>query len=213
MKKDTLYIIEGICYLYPHIPELCEDSLSMQGTWKHSLRLLAKHKHAYLAPLLVDDLVREKVLTEQTVDSLLAATIGKTFVSLQWFGKPVLESKIEAQYGNLGCKLFDALYHKDIIASLSLLSQQWKWIAVHPTHLQKQQAGMLLDLWQILSEHISVSAVSNKTKTRSDTLRAQLRDEFLSHFEHHWIAKDGTVENITRPIYKGKKIVHAPITK
>ena len=211
MKKDTLLIIEGVCYLHPHKEELSENSLAMQRTWQHSLKLASSRKNAYFAPLLVDDLVREKNFGTQSVASLLKKAVGRSYGSLRWFGKPVLESDIERQYGNLGCKMFDALYHKDVLASLELVSDDWKWIAVHPSLFKGQQSGMLLKLWNLISENIDFSAVANATRTDTASLREGLRTEFLSHFEHQWINAKGEVESVTRPAYQSKKIVQVAI--
>lgn len=211
MKKDAPAIIEGICYLFPHKPELAAASLSMIGTWKHSLRLLARRKNTYLAPLLVDDLVRTKTVAKQSVEDILRATVQRSYASLPWFGERVLESEIEKQYGNLGCKIFDSIYHRDVILSLELLSHEWTWTMVHPTLFKTQQSGMLIELWKLMAKHINMRAVANAANLPTDTVREKLRAEFLSRFEHHWIASDGTVESVTKPVYRNKKIEHTVI--
>ncbi len=208
MKKEAPAIIEGICYLFPHKQELLATSLSMAGTWKHTLRLLARRKNTYLAPLLVDDLVRTKTLATQTVEGILRATVQRSSTSLPWFGEQVLESEIEKQYGNLGCKIFDSIYHRDVILSLELLSHDWTWTMVHPALFKKQQAGMLVELWKLMAKHINMRAVANTLNVSTDIVREKLRAEFLSRFEHHWIAPDGTVESVTKPVYRNKKIEH-----
>ena len=211
MKRVPIHIVEGICYLHPHKQELSETSLSMTGTWRHCVKILQAHNNAFMAPLLVDDLKRGGTFGEQSVESLLRVSTGKKYSALPWLGKPVMESEIERQYGNLGCKLFDAIYHKNILMARPLLSDDWKWTVVHPSSFKRQQAGMLLDLWNLVSESIDVHSLSNATKQNCIDLRTEMRSTFLSRFEHHWIRQDGTLESVTRPVYAGKRIDHQDI--
>ena len=202
---EKIRIIEPICYLYPHKEELVVTSNSIIGV-RNYCRTLLKDKHSFLSPLLIDDLKREGYLVEQTVEDVL----GDLSTS-SCFGSPIMESNIEFYYGKLGCKLFDALYHKDVIISLYLLHSNWSWVVVHPQIFKEQQGGMLLDLWRHISGDILFNNISNKVKIKGDVLKQQYRDEFLKRFEHYWIDENGKMCEHTKPIYKGKKIIHEVI--
>ena len=208
MLDNKIMIIEGICYLYPHKKELVATDLSMIGTWRTVLGLLNKNRNAFLAPLLVDDLKREDFIVYQTVENIVEKGINKKVKDLPWFGEQILESTIERQYGNLGCKLFDSIYHKDVLFSLFSLNLDWKWVMVHPEIFKEQQSGMLLDLWGIVSKSINFNSIGNKRQKKGDDVRNEIRDDFLSRFEHYWIDESGTIKEITKPIYLQKKIVH-----
>jgi hypothetical protein len=201
-----MIIVEGLCYLYPHKPELLANSSPMKGVWKYAEQLL-KNKDSLLAPLLVDDLKREGYLTEQTIDEVLGGR------KLPMLAENVIESRIEFYYGRLGCKMFDALYHKDCLSALSLLNTEWKWIVVHPIIFKEQQSGMLLGLWKNMIDGLRFGEISNKTKVRAEDIRNYARDKFLEHFEHYWIDKDGEMVEHTKPVYQSKKIIHYEIPK
>ncbi len=200
-------LIEGLCYLHPHREEIMISSPSMVGVWKECLRLINSIPGSMMAPLLVDDIMREGVMGYQTVEEILDKSIKRKYSDLTWFAKPTLEGDIQKQYGNLGCKIFDSLYHRDIVLPLSMITQNWKWISMNPESFKDQQAGMLLDLWRLIYSKINVGSLTLNSTTKEE-IRDKIRLGFLGHFEHRWIGRDGLVSSITHPSYKGKKIIH-----
>lgn len=195
--NDTITIVEGLCYLHPHKREIVETHSAMKGVWLQCLSMSENIDH-YLAPLLVDDIERETA-PSQSVDSILLTTIGKKYDDLRWFSDPIIESEIAKKYGAFGCKMYDALYHRDILLALFAKSSSWRWVVVHPESFKDQQAGMLENLWHL----ILPGKINMSEKERTD-----LRTRFLSRFEHYWVADDGTISGITHPAYKNKKVVH-----
>ena len=203
-------LIEPICYEYPHKEELVCTSPEMKSIWRLSLNMLDKED--FLAPLLIDDIKREGYIRYQNIENILKETVNKSFNQLPWFGIPVLESSIGYQYGNLGCKLFDSLYHKDILCSLWLTEEDWEWIVIHPESFKDQQAGMLYDLVKNLSAVMSFENIGGRRQMKAEDVRAAIRDKFLSRFTHYWIDNTGQVSSVTNPKYKSGKIQHYDIT-
>lgn len=209
-EGGPVIIVEGLCYLFPHRPELVASSLVMRGVWRTCARLVKTTAGTLLAPLLADDIRRDQMLGEQTAEELLRATTGRGYESFPWFGPAMLESAIQARYGELGCKIFDSLYHRDVVSRLAPLGD-WKWVVVHPQAFHDQQAGMLLELWKLISSDFNFSAFAQQRRESADTVRERMRTEFLNRFEHHWIGDDGKVVATTRPVYGQKKITHVTI--
>jgi hypothetical protein len=204
-----LTLVEGIAYLYPHKPELVRAHPAMRGVWKRC-EYLTKPKGSFLAPLLVDDLVRDTIV-EQTLEEIIDQNIGRPHGELPWYGLPVKESTIAGRFGDLGCKTFDSLYHRDILLSLALQAPEWRWIVVHPLSFQDQQSGMLRELFSLIYGDLNWGVLAQKRMVKTETVRMAARSEFLAHFEHHWIHDDGQVQSKTRPIYRSGKIVHIAI--
>ena len=189
----------------PHQPEIYHDHPATRGVWHLCQQLLRDHPNSYMAPLLHDDICRNGGrTTTQTVEQV----IGKSYESLPWFAKPVVESKIAERYGALGCESFDALYHRDTILMLSVTHPDWRWLVVHPVTFQDQQSGMLEKLWRIIFGGLTLAHIARKRQVSADALRAEIRDAFLGRFQHFWIGNDGQLAGVTQPIYRGKKIVH-----
>ena len=199
-------IIEGICYLHPHKKELVASHPSMKGTWRTCMRLVKDG--SMMAPLLVDDIRREESFAYQTIDEILLTTIGKKYDSIPWLGNSIIESEIYKQYGNLGCKMFDSIYHREVLLMISSLSTEWEWIVVHPVIFKEQQAGMLLNLYKFIYKNINISFLAQKEVKKVDEIRDDLRNKFLDKFTHYWIDVDGNIESITNPIYNQGKIQH-----
>lgn len=210
-KIATISIIEGLIYLYPHKKEIFHTHPAMKGVWKTCQRLLKQKKNAVFAPLLVDDINRNGFSHVQSVDDILKEGMGRKYSDLPWLGGQIMEGKFEKQYGNLGCKAFDSLYHRDVILGLSFIGSDWTWTLVNPVNFKAQQAGMLENLWGMISEYISFPALGNIYKKDSNALRSELRDAFLARFTHVWIDDNGEVESVTKPVYRQKKITHKPI--
>jgi hypothetical protein len=206
----TLTIIEPICYLNPHKEQLVSDHPAMIGSWRYAINISRKVRGAMLAPLLVDDIDREGSITSQTVDDIITATATElSYSDLPWLGGQVIESEIEKQYGNLGCKMFDCLYHRDVLSQIALIAgDSWEWIVVHPAIFKDQQSGMLLNLWKMLEGDMNWSALSQQNMVNKDKLRAIYRDKFLSHFQHVWMDDSGEPESVTRPVFEGGKVKH-----
>lgn len=195
--NHSIQIIEGLCYLHPHKREIVQDHPSMRGVWR-TVFSMQKDPTSFVAPLLVDDLEREASPT-QSIESILKSTIGKKYSDLTWFADPVMESEIAQKYDAFGCKEYDALYHRDILLSVMLISADWKWIVVHPDSFTDQQSGMLEDLWHLI--------MPSGLKLAPE-VRAKLRDDFLAHFKHYWIDDRGVISMVTVPRYNKKKIEH-----
>lgn len=208
--NNYITIIDTLCYLYPHRPELRADAPQMKGTWQQSFKL-SQRKNTYFAPLLIDDIRRTDHGGIQTVDEIVEKALGLKYKDLRWWGKPIYESDIEKRYGDLGCKIFDSIYHRDIILSLALTRPEWKYIAVQPESFKAQQSGMLLDLWKFIYSGVNFGARANVLGLKTERLRELEREQFLAHFEHHWIGDDGTLKEITKPVYRSKKICHEKI--
>lgn len=209
MKKVN--IIEPICYLYPHKDEIVASHPSMIGTWKVSRDLLKEKENSFFAPLLVDDIKREGMICYQSVCDILKITLNKKYQDFNWIGKQISEGDIQHQYGNLGCKVFDSIYHWNVINSLYISQLDWSWTLVNPISFKKQQSGMILDLWNRMSKNISFESIGNVFKEESFSLRKKCKDEFLNRFTHYWIDENGQIEDITKPVYSSKKIVHKSI--
>lgn len=207
-SKSQLNIIEGLIYLYPHKKEIFHTHPAMKGTWRCVQKLLKQKKNSILAPLLVDDINRNGFSHVQSVDDILKEGMGRKYSDLPWLGGQIMESKFEKQYGNLGCKAFDSLYHKDAIFGLILLNQDWHWTLVNPVNFKAQQAGMIENLWGMVSEYISFPALGSLQKKDGQKVREELRSDFISHFTHYWIDDTGEVESITQPVYANKKVSH-----
>jgi hypothetical protein len=203
-------IIEPVVYLYPHKEELLHSHAASKAMWRSCIKML-KDKDSYLSPILIDDLKREGYIRFQSLDEILERTVNKKFSDLPWFGEMVLESSIKYQYGNLGCKLFDALYHKDIICSLFIMGQEWEWVVIHPEIFKKQQSGMILNLWKMFSDKIKFESIGNKSQIKVEDVRIRTRTEFLNRFTHYWIDNNGNISEITKPIYSKKQIIHEAI--
>ena len=207
-----MILVEGLCYLYPHQPEIVADHPAMKGVWRTCLQLLNNHDDSFLAPLLIDDLRRVEDAKLQRLHSLLKRTIGRTYESLPWFGKPVMESSIAIQYGNLGCKLFDAIYHKEILLALAVCCQDWRWIVVHPATFQGQQSGMLEQLWKMVHGGLDFSLIAQRMCMGKEELIRKSKTEFFGRFIHHWIGDDGVLSRVTVPVWHNKKVHHTSVT-
>ena len=207
-KTNQLNIIEGLIYLYPHKKEIFHTHPAMKGTWRCVQKLLKQKKNSILAPLLVDDINRNGFSHIQSVDDILMEGMNRKYSDLPWLGGQIMESKFEKQYGNLGCKAFDSLYHRDVILGLILLDTDWTWTLVNPVNFKAQQAGMIENLWGMVSEYISFNELGSLQRRKGEEVRKDLRSNFLSHFNHYWIDDNGEIESITKPLYTNKKIHH-----
>ena len=198
-------LVEGLVYLHPHQPEIVADHPAMRGTWAACRHLLGQHPNSFLAPLLIDNLSRNGATAPvQTVEQI----IGKSYESLPWFAKPVIESEIAARYGDRGCEAFDSIYHRDILLPLSISHPDWRWLVVHPVTFQGQQSGMLEKLWRIIFGGLNLAHIARKRRVTADAVRAEIRDGFLGRFQHHWIGNDGHLCAVTQPVWRGKRVVH-----
>src|SRR3989338_9229650 len=202
-------LVEGLCYTHPHYPELLATHPVMRGVWRKCRALLTKG--AIMAPLLVDDRPQDGELCVQSVETLLTQTTNCGYVSFPWLGPEVSEAGLQKRYGALGCVQLDVLYHLHVLWSLALIYPDWKWMVVHPVSFQNQQSGMLAELWKRLAGAPDVGAIAGCLGTGREELRLKLRDSFLARFSHHWVEADGRVSAVTRPVWKGGKVLHESI--
>ena len=210
MARGSVVIIEPIAYVFPHKKELVATSSSMKGVWSLSVHLLKKDKNSFLAPLLIDDLRREGFITYQTIDDLLQKTLDVKYSQLAWLGESVAESDIYKQYGNLGCKTFDQIYHRDVILPI-MTFDSWKWVVVHPVSFMGQQVGMLEGLFKLIFAGVSFSQIARAKCEKTEDVRNEIRTEFFDHFIHYWIDEDGSVSSITKPVYEHKGVSHKEV--
>ncbi|MCX5906375.1 MAG: hypothetical protein NTY64_04085, partial [Deltaproteobacteria bacterium] len=50
--------------------------------------------------------------------------------------------------------------------------------------------------------------IARKGRVTADSVRSEIRDNFLGRFTHHWIGVDGHLSAVTQPVWRGKKVVH-----
>lgn len=203
-------LIEGLCYTHPHYPELVATHPVMRGVWRKCRALLTKG--VAMAPLLIDDRPQQGELCEQSVETLLMETTRCGYASFPWLGPEVSEAELQKRYGALGCVQLDVLYHLHVFWSLALVFPDWKWTVVHPVSFQDQQSGMLSELWKRLAGATDIGVVAGCLRASKEELRVKLRDSFLTRFSHYWVGDDGRVEAFTRPVWKGGKVSHEPIS-
>lgn len=204
-----LKLIEGLCYTHPHHAELVAGHPVMCGVWRKCVSLV-KEQGAMMAPMLVDDRPQAGEICEQSVETLLMTTTGKGESSFPWLGPQISEAQLQSRYGTLGCVKLDVLYHLHVLWSVSILEPNWKWTVVHPVSFQDQQAGMLAELWLELSRASNLGVMAQSLQVKKEIFLAEARESVLGRFSHHWVGETGRVVSTTRPVWRGKKILHEP---
>ena len=120
------------------------------------------------------------------------------------------ESDIFKQYGNLGCKTFDQIYHRDVLLPIMAFGS-WEWHVVHPGSFMGQQAGMLEGLFKLIYGNVNFNVIAKLEQVKTEDVRNRVRDEFYGHFWHHWIGADGNRTDVTNPVYEKKQVVFKTI--
>lgn len=203
-----LVVIEGLCYVHPHYPELVATHPVMRTLWRMCAASCKRIPGAVMAPLLVDDRPNPQALCMQSSQELILAATGREYASFPWLAPEVSEAELETRYGTLGCSALDALYHIEVLSSLSLLAPEWEWLVIHPFAFQEQQSEMLLELWKRLAAQVDFGKLAGAVRENKDVLRARMRAEFFARFEHVWIGDDDRTFFVTKPVWKEQRVVH-----